>query len=375
MALTVAYAIDTIANDKAGTEKQLLEMLRRLDRDRVEPLLICLRTSEWLEQNDPPCETIVLDYDGLFKPSLHRVIARIREAVDTRGIDVIQTFFEDTIFVTWLALGGRRKRPVLLSSRRDIGLGLGQPWYHALFEWMRPRALGTFDGVVTNAEAAKRYTMERDRIPADRITVIHNGIDLDVPASSAPAVFDDATIDFWIVMVANLNPVKRHDLLVESLARLRELAPDLRFRAVLLGKGPLEEQIRMHAARAGVVDEVALAGSVDDVGAHLDQAHVAVLCSQREGLSNAILEAMKHGLPVVATDVGGNGELVDADNGALVPLDDPGAMAAAFHRLATHEDVRRAAGRASRARVEALCSWPKALDAHVALYERLTADR
>ena len=373
--LPVAFLIDSIDNHKAGTEKQLLETLRRLDRARVEPLLICLKDSDWLRDSEPPCETLVLGYEGLFKPSLFGVLRRLRRAIADRGIRVVQTFFEDSVFVAWLALGRRADRPVLLSSRRDVGLGMGLPWYHWVFDRLRHRALARFDGVIANAQAAKRYTMEMDRVPAERIDVVHNGIDLDVPPSDPPAVFADRTIDFWLVMVANLNPVKRHDLLVESLARLKSLAPDLRFRAVLLGKGPLEEAVLAHAARRGVTDHLTLAGSVDDVGAYLDHAHVAVLCSQREGLSNAILEAMKHGLPVVATDVGGNGELVDETNGALVPLDQPEAMAGAFHHFATNAVAREAAGRASRARVESMCSWDKALDALIAVYERHLAAR
>lgn len=371
----VVHLIDTISNEKAGTEKQLLETLRRLDRTRVEPLLVCLRSSAWLRENEPPCETIVLDYDGLISPRLPGVIARLRGLVDERRVRVVQTYFEDTIFLTALAFGARRDRPVLLSSRRDIGLGLGQPWYHRVFDFLRPFALARFDGVVANAEAAKRYTHETDRVPDDRITVIRNGIDLDVPASEPPRAFADPTIDFWIVMVANLNPVKRHDLLIDALAALKARDPELRFRALLLGKGPLENAILAHAAREGLTDHVSLVGSVDDVGAYLDHAHVAVLCSQREGLSNAILEAMKHGRPVVATDVGGNGELVDATNGALVPLDDPAAMAAAFHELARDPSARERAGKASRARVEALCSWDTALGGLLALYDRLDPPR
>lgn len=371
----VVHLIDTIANEKAGTEKQLLETLRRLDRARVEPLLVCLRSSAWLRENEPPCETVVLDYDGMISPRLPGVVARLRRLVAERGVRVVQTYFEDTIFLTALAFGGRRDRPVLLSSRRDIGLGLGQPWYHRVFDALRPRALARFDGVVANAEAAKRYTHETDGVPNERITVIRNGIDLEVPPTDPPAAFADATVDVWIVMVANLNPVKRHDLLIESLAALKAMDPSLRFRALLLGKGPLEDAIHAHAARAGLTDHVALMGSVDDVGAYLDHAHVAVLCSQREGLSNAILEAMKHGLPVVATAVGGNGELVDGSNGALVPLDDPAAMAAAFLDLARDPAARDRAGRASRARVEDLCSWDTALGDLLALYDRLDPPR
>ena len=373
--LPVVHLIDTISNDKAGTEKQLLETLRRFDRTRVEPLLVCLRSSDWLRENDPPCETVVLGYDGLLRPSLAGTMSRLRALVDERGIRVVQTYFEDSIFVTALALGLRRQRPILLSSRRDIGLGLGQPWYHRIFEFLRPYALGRFDGVITNAEAAKRYTMQQDRVSADRITVIHNGIDLDVEPAPTPAAMQDPTVDFWIVMVANLNPVKRHDLLIEALARLKALAPTLRFRAVLLGKGRLEDAIHAHAARLGLADHVTLAGSVDDVGAHLDRADVTVLCSQREGLSNAILEAMKHGKPVVATDVGGNGELVDASNGALVPLDDPDAMAADLHRLALDPALRERAGRVSRERVESMCSWDRALDGLLTAYARYLAAR
>lgn len=369
--IRVATLIDRIQNDAAGTERQLTGMLERFPTVGIEPHLVCLKSSPWLEQCDLTCPRTVLGYQGLLEPSLPRVLGRLRRFVRDEGIDVVQIFFEDSIFVSWLAFAGRSRRPVLLSSRRDIGLGAGQPWYHRIMDRLRPLALSCFDGVITNAQAAARFTAETDRVPRDRITVIHNGIELDVTPQPRPPVFDGADDSVWIVIAANFNPVKRHEVLIEALARVRDAAPERSVRVLLLGAGPREDAIRALVSEHRLEDRVVFEGSVPDVGPYLDHAHIGTLVSQREGLSNAILEYMKYGLPVVATDVGGNGELVDTENGALVPANDATALARAFLDLITDDARRTACGRASRARVERMCSWEATLGAYRSTYERL----
>jgi len=369
--IRVAYLIDRIQNDAAGTERQLTGMLERLPAVGIEPHLVCLRTSPWLEQCDLNCPRTVLGYAGLAKPSLPGTLDRLRQLVEREKIDVVQVFFEDSIFVTWLAFLGRSRRPVLLSSRRDIGLGVGLPWYHRLMDRVRPLALSSFDGVIANARAAARFTAETDRVPSRQITVIHNGIDLDVAPHPRPEVFAGSGDALWIVIAANLNPVKHHELLIEAMARVRDAAPDRHVRALLLGAGPREDALRALVAEHGLEDLVVFAGSVPDVGPYLEHAHIGTLVSRREGLSNAILEYMKYGLPVVATDVGGNGELVDAENGALVPANDASTLAAAFLELITDDARREACGHASRSRVERTCSWDATLASYRATYEDL----
>ena len=149
-------------------------------------------------------------------------------------------------------------------------------------------------------------------IPISFIGVIFGhvvmGIDLTLLSLIGSVALAGVVVNDSLVMVDYVNRRRREGM---DMREAVLTAGPARFRAILLGKGPLEESIRVHAARRGVVDHIRLEGSVDDVGAYIARAHVAVLCSQRKGLSIAILEAMKHGLPVVATDVGVQADLLE----------------------------------------------------------------
>ena len=112
-------------------------------------------------------------------------------------------------------------------------------------------------------------------------------------------------------------------------------------------------------------------GSVDNVTSYLQYSDIGVLCSDKEGLSNAILEYMACGLPVVATDVGGNSELVDKDNGFLVPPGDPPALAKALYSLIESTELRRRMGAASLDKVKQNYTWEKVIPLWEEYYEGL----
>lgn len=370
----VVYLIDTMACDTAGTQRQLLETIRRLDRARYRPLLVCLWESPWMRTADLPCETISLGHRGFLKPGFPGVVRRLGRLFDERGIDLVQVFFDEAIFVGWLGARAARRRPVLVSSRRDMGLGAAnQPWYHRLFPLALPLVNRDYAAIIANSEMVRRYAAARERTPPGKYRVVRNGVAFAPAAAgrdSAPAGAGEAAV----ACVASLTPVKRHDVLLRAWAAVAaaEGAPR---RLVLFGEGPERARLEALAASLGVAGSVTFAGAVTDVADRLPAMQLGVLCSDREGLSNAILEYMASGLPVVATDVGGNPELVDAANGVLVPAGDPGALAAALSRLLADEAGRRRLGAASLARIRDHYAWDGAMGALMACYDDLLAPR
>lgn len=361
MTIRIGFLIDTISTDTAGTQKQVLELIRRLDREHFEPRLICLWESPWMTMNALPCRCTVLGYRGFIKASFPSVVRRLSRILEQ--VDILQTFFEDSIFVAWLAAALARPRPVLLSSRRDIGLGpKNQPWYHVLFARALPFVNRGFDGIVANSEQVRRYVSHRERTPSSKIKVHYNGVDLPdlSPATPPPGPLATHGDSVWITVVASLTPVKRHDLLVRAFARLTSCNGKIP-RLLILGEGPLraaiEDLVRAHA----IGDRVHFEGAVKNVGDYLRHVHLGVLCSDREGLSNAILEYMAYALPVVATDVGGNTELVGSDNGVIVPPSDIDALANALQTLIEDAGLRAKLGTASREKAQALFSWNKSV--------------
>ncbi len=221
-----------------------------------------------------------------------------------------------------------------------------------------------------------RYLTERVGIAAGRVEQIYNGVDAGRfhPAAGGPEPIPGAPFAapvHWLVgTVGRMQTVKHQPLLARAFVRMLALDPALRTRArlLLVGDGPLRAQAQAVLDEAGVADLAWLPGERADVPAVMRGLHAFVLPSLAEGISNTILEAMASGLPVVATAVGGNPELVaDGRSGLLVPPDDVDAMAQALLRLARDPQAARAMGAAGRADVERRFS----LDAMVAAYQRL----
>jgi sugar transferase (PEP-CTERM/EpsH1 system associated) len=228
---------------------------------------------------------------------------------------------------------------------------------------------GRVDRVLSVSSMLAERMSREVGFPLDRITTIRNGVDL-ARFSGGSREIGRRTLgldseDLVIGTVGRLVAVKNQAMLLEALALVR--AQGVRFKAVLAGEGPLLDDLQAQAARLGLSDRVLLAGNRRDVPDMLAAYDVFVLSSLSEGLSNVILEAMAAGLPVVATDVGGAGELVQPDRtGILVSSNDAEAMAAALLKLVRSPETRLAMGGAARASAEHF-----SLDAMIRQYERV----
>ena len=359
--LRIAFLIDTIDSDKGGTEKQVLNIIRRIDRKQFEMNLVYLYESAWMGTNALPCEVISLYYKGFLKPSFLLVLTRYLRLLNDRKFDVIQTFFEDSMFVGCLGKALSRRHHALVVSRRDLGLGSDEPAYHWLYKKIRPLVFRVSDGIVVNAHAIKAQVSRYEKVKPEKIDVIGNGIDLPAPPRVLPTLFGEFQADAWIGIVANLKPVKRVDLLLRALAHLKESGVKEVVRAVVLGDGRLKSELIQLAADIGIGDRVHFAGTVENVSNYLFGVDIGVLCSDKEGLSNAILEYMSCGLPVVVTDAGGNGELVDETNGACVPAGDSIALAQALAKLIESPSLRKELGNRSLEKVRQKFTWDKVM--------------
>ncbi len=174
--------------------------------------------------------------------------------------------------------------------------------------------------------------------------------------------------------VANLHPVKRHDLLIDAFAALRR--EGLPVRLVILGGGPLQDDLQHRINEAGLQGVARLLGSVPDPKPMLGLFDVVVQTSRSEGLPNALLEAGAAARPVVATAAGGSGEIVvDGVTGLLVPVNDLDAIAGAMRRLATDPDLRLRLGAAGRERTDTTFTMDRFVAEYAALYDELVEAR
>lgn len=226
----------------------------------------------------------------------------------------------------------------------------------------------------------QRYLVEQVNVPQQHVQQIYNGVDTErfSPADDARLAIAGspfAAPDLWLVgTVGRLQSIKDQVLLAQAFVRALELQPNARarMRLVVAGEGELRAPMEQVLQQAGVADLAWLPGSRNDIPQILRGLNSFVLPSRAEGISNTLLEAMATALPVIATDVGGNGELIDDGvTGRLVPSRDVETMARAL--LDDFNDTPAAArrGLAARAAVERRFSLDSMVAEYADLYERL----
>ena len=216
--------------------------------------------------------------------------------------------------------------------------------------WAQRCVFQLCDRVVCNSRTGADYLRERGGIPESKLAVIPNGLP-DTAFEAARSAFPKVSGVLRAGMVARMNhPAKNHTAFLQMAAKVAKTHPQVEF--VLVGDGPLRSSLETEGAALGLGNKVVFLGERHDIPAILASLDVAVLTSKSESLSNAIMEAMAAGLPVVAARVGGNPELVkDGETGFLVPSGDDDAFASALRKLLDSADLRAAFG--ARANCEA----------------------
>ena len=251
------------------------------------------------------------------------------------------------------------------------------------YQWLRRAYRPFVDQYVALSGDLAAYLQQRVGVPERRLAQIYNGVDIQRfhPAGEGRAglpgsPFNDPAL-FVVGTVGRMQTVKAQTLLAGAFVRALALRPALRsrLRLVMVGEGPLRAEAQALLAAAGAADLAWLPGERADVPDVMRGLDCFVLPSLAEGISNTILEAMATSLPVLATRVGGNAELVvEGETGVIVPSSDTEAMAQALVVLANDPGLATAMGQAGRARVERQFSLPAMVSAYQGLYDRLLAE-
>jgi len=348
--LRICFLIDELAT--AGTETQLLALIRHLDRRRFAPHLCLLRgdrpSSRALEPDD--CPVTRLGVGALFRPSSLMKLWRFAGWLRRERFDVLQAYFPDSSYfgvtAAWLAGVPHRVR-----TRNNVG------------HWLTPlhrrlgRLLNRFTtATVANCRAARAALLDAERPAPESVVVLENGVDLR-RFLAVPPLSPVSGSSLRVGAVANLRPVKGLDVLLRAAAKVVASHPGVRF--CIAGEGEARSHLEREAVELGVADRVEFTGPVRTIPEFLSRLDIAVLPSRAEGMSNALLEYMAAGRPVVATAVGATPELIeDGVQGLLVPPGDVAALASGIARLLDDRELacrlgsdarRRAAERYSRA--------------------------
>lgn len=334
--------------DPGGTERQMIELMRRLDPARWTIHLACSTArGAWFARAAEAAQSVAEFPLTSFKHpgTLIRMRAMARWLRE-REVAVAHTadFYAN---IMGLPAAAMARVPVRVGNRREVN-----PDKSPAQILLQRAAYACAHRVVANSRAAaERLAFEQ--VPERRIRVVANGLD----AATFHARPASATLR-RVVVVANLRVEKGHDVLIDAAPAVLARFPDARFEFV--GDGPRREALAAQAERAGVARAFSFLGHRDDVGARLGAADIFVLPSRSEAFPNAVLEAMAAGLPIVASRVGGIRELVEHERtGLLVPDGDPRALADGLCRLMADPAFAGRLGAAAGAKAGACYSFDR----------------
>jgi glycosyltransferase involved in cell wall biosynthesis len=369
--LRVAYLIDTIEPNFGGTETQLVRLLERIDRQQFQPYLCFLRDSAWFQNNRDLVPQVNVDFRSFYSLTSWKNFFRFVRFLRDERVDVLQTQFRDSnILGTFAAkLAGIGN---LIGTRRNQGYWLNRVEL-LILRLLNPLA----DYFIVNSGSVQKYVETVERVSSRKIERIYNGVILDAfrddPDEARRTIRGELGIPDGapvVVLVGNLRPVKGIDVLLNAIGSIHADFPAAR--VIVVGEGDERTALTELRDRLNLTDTVQLIGNRKDVPRVLMASDIGVLSSHSEGLSNAIIEYMAAGLPVVCTDVGGNTEMVEDEvNGFVVPAGDSAAMAAALAKLLSDPERARTLGQRGQRRAEDMFDINRCVERTQALYRRL----
>jgi sugar transferase (PEP-CTERM/EpsH1 system associated) len=366
--------------DVGGLENGLVNLINRIPphrfRHAVISLTVCSDFRRRIERGDVP--VFSLDKPPGNSPVTHfklwRLLRTLRpDILHTRNLAALEGTVPAALAGVPVRIHGEHGFDVEdldgSNARRQYVRRLFRPFVHQ------------YIAVSRNLGA---YLQEKVGVPAARVVQIYNGVDTDrfQPARGGRVPLPQEGFagpgDFVIGTVGRMQEVKDQTTLARAFILLAKAMAhsERRPRLVMIGDGPLRERVRAMLAEAGLAQHAWLPGERDDVPRIMRGLDLFVLPSLAEGVSNTILEAMASGLPVLATAVGGNPELVDAGTtGTLVPPADPESMARAMHAYASDPASCGRQGLEARGTVERKFGMDAMVNAYMTVYDNMLAAR
>ncbi len=379
--ITILYLIDTHVPplDKpsvGGAEKQLHILASSLDPSSFRPIVVQLITesgSPVATGNFGNVKLLHFPTKRFYDAAGWRQIRRLSSLARQEKVDIVHTFFEKSEAMGWVIkrLAGI---PIWITSRRDLGFKR-KKIYDLLFRFSSVDC----KRCVAVCEAVKEQVVKDEGLPTGKMEVIYNGLDTspyhvryDGDALRKELGIDQAAP--LVGLIADLNfEIKGHRYFLEAAKIVLDSFPSVEF--LLAGDGCLQGKYEKMTDDLGIRSRVHFMGKRTDVPAILSNLTISVLCSTSEGLSNVGLESMAAGKPVIATDIGGNPEMViNGKTGRLVPPADSGSLAEAIVSLLNDPDMCRRMGENGKRQVANRFSIPAMVEGYEHLYRTLATE-
>lgn len=360
-----------------GTERQAVELLKRIDRRRFDVRLAALRLEGPLYQEVAPLFPGVPQFPltSFYNANAAKQLMRLRNLMISERVNVLHA--HDFYAGVLGAVAARLTRVRVIACQRHLRLSdrRAHEWGSRLTHRLAHR-------VLVNSEAIRNQLLASGHIAPKKIVVIRNGLsgsaeraafDADSRAKQRAALLRELNLGECVKLigiVARLQPVKGHRYFIEAAGRIAAVEPNAHF--ALVGDGALRREIEEQVAQLGIDNRVHLLGDRHDAALIAAGFDVAVLASLHEGLPNTVMEAMAAGAPVVATAVGGTTELViDGETGFLAPAADAEALARRILYALRNPDWSDRVAAQGRQRVLGQFSMRRMVESVERLYDEL----
>ncbi|NOV28402.1 TIGR03088 family PEP-CTERM/XrtA system glycosyltransferase [Methylomonas sp. ZR1] len=358
-----------------GLENGLVNIINNLPEDSYRHAIICLADSTEFSQRIKRQDVIVhqlhkrpgQDWKSFY--TVYRLLKQLQPAiVHTRNLAAIE-------YQVCALLAG-----VSYRVHGEHGWDVFDPdGSNVKYQWLR-RGLGLIiHRFIPLSQHLQDYLLNRVGISSDKITRICNGVDTKTfyPRAGSRQIPDGCSLNLHeklvIGTVGRMHGVKDQLTLVRAFIDACQESPEFAqiTRLFMIGDGPLRAEALELLSAASLTDKAWLPGERNDIAEILRSLDIFVLPSKAEGISNTILEAMASGLPVIATRVGGNPELVlDGKTGCLVEKEDVAGLSFAMRDLALDDSKRQQLGAASLRRIQAEFSIDSMVDRYRQVYDK-----
>ncbi|MFT4800350.1 MAG: glycosyltransferase involved in cell wall biosynthesis [Flavobacteriaceae bacterium] len=354
-----------------GMHRQMLYLVNNIDKSNFEPIVCVTGFHGGLKESfiATGCKLHDLKWKGGFDI---KIPIRLRSFLKQENPKIIFICEPQNLIYYRLSRIFYNKRIIQIGSFRAMTFWLGHmSWRHKIIDDILSKLLyKTSEKVVVNSEVLKKhYSSIVNMSNKKNIEVIYNGSDFDFESKIDPYNFRKeigfSEEEVLIIMIARLDPWKDFYTLFESVKILIE--DGQKFKILLIGGGKLQEDLKRRIIKFNLEKIVFLMGEKLNVVDYINVADIIVHSTFGEGFSNSIMEAMAMAKPVIATDVGGNPELIGTSGqaGLLIPEKSPDLFAKAISELINKPDLRAEMGEKAKERIHNLCN----INEYVKTYE------
>jgi glycosyltransferase involved in cell wall biosynthesis len=360
----------------AGSERNITQLLRGMDRTRFQVCVACYFSGEVAEaMKREGFEVYGLRRGGIYSLNGLGNIFFLYHLIREKEIDLVVTYHEGSDFLG-LVLSKICAIPII-SNRRDMGYKT-RPVHRAAY-----KILGRyFDGVITVSGAVKKEVVNRGWFKGEKVWPVHNGISVEEyskrngvdKGAIKRSIGIEADKDV-VGLIGNIKRVKGIRYFLEAASLIGTETGDVEFIVIgydLNEPGNSMEDMRRLAQRMNIADRIHFLGGRHDIADLISIFDVAVISSLSEGFSNVLLEYMASAKPVVATEVGGNREaIIHQETGLLVPPEDAPKLAQAIKVFLDHKEIALHCGLAGRRRAEVEFSLQRMIGKYETIFEQV----